>query len=265
MSEKAGVCYFCGEENPTALEEHHLVPRRYNGPDYPENLVTLCGSCHNKIERLYDDTFYERLGVVAQSDDDFAIGDVDSGFSLSASESLDREIPFNNPHIQVENWAHKVTVEQAKWAKRGEYKGKYREWLESHAESILTEYQDTVNETYELYEKYDDYDNENWVDKDKPPAIKFEFTHDSLETVPHVIVVNPLDNGMEDYETPSMMNIDRDRYKQFRHYRLHCSYCHTAYTENRHSDMVRHLQLRHGINREEIFNKGESEFEVYNA
>lgn len=57
------ICFVCGEDRPNSLEEHHIVPRRYGGSDRKENLVTLCASCHSAIEKLYDDSFYSRLGV----------------------------------------------------------------------------------------------------------------------------------------------------------------------------------------------------------
>jgi len=56
-------CIFCGEDNETVLQQHHQVPRRLNGSDAEYNLITLCANCHQIIENLYDDDFYERLGV----------------------------------------------------------------------------------------------------------------------------------------------------------------------------------------------------------
>lgn len=54
-------CYFCSSEGP--IETHHIVPRRYNGSDKDVNLVDLCPTCHERLEALYDDRFYEALGV----------------------------------------------------------------------------------------------------------------------------------------------------------------------------------------------------------
>lgn len=53
-------CYFCSETE--CLEEHHVVPRRYDGSDEDENLVKVCPTCHRKLESLYDKSFYERIG-----------------------------------------------------------------------------------------------------------------------------------------------------------------------------------------------------------
>ena len=58
-------CYFCNETR--CLERHHIVPRRFNGSDNDENLVKVCGSCHVKLESLYDNRFYKRLGVLEPS------------------------------------------------------------------------------------------------------------------------------------------------------------------------------------------------------
>jgi len=33
------------------IQCHHVVPRRLGGPDHPDNLITLCMSCHHRIER----------------------------------------------------------------------------------------------------------------------------------------------------------------------------------------------------------------------
>jgi len=56
-------CRICGHVNSNDLETHHVVPRRYGGSNSPSNLVTLCGSCHNALENIYDDRFYARLNI----------------------------------------------------------------------------------------------------------------------------------------------------------------------------------------------------------
>jgi hypothetical protein len=54
-------CLFCDSRD--GLEEHHIVPRRLGGTERDGNLITVCGSCHKKIERTWDQRFYDRLGV----------------------------------------------------------------------------------------------------------------------------------------------------------------------------------------------------------
>jgi|GEM_PF-2251550 len=71
------TCYFCGSEGP--IERHHIVPRRYDGPDEESNLVDLCPTCHERLERLYDD---ETWGLVeADASDDHSL-DRDVGTQL---------------------------------------------------------------------------------------------------------------------------------------------------------------------------------------
>lgn len=54
-------CVFCGmsreahyEQSPMGrdLEVHHIVPRRVNGPDIPQNLITVCAECHTVLGRI---------------------------------------------------------------------------------------------------------------------------------------------------------------------------------------------------------------------
>jgi hypothetical protein len=54
-------CYICGEDNPNVLQTHHIIPRRYGGEDRPQNLVRLCANCHQAIESIYDDLFFDRV------------------------------------------------------------------------------------------------------------------------------------------------------------------------------------------------------------
>jgi hypothetical protein len=62
---KRDNCYFCGAFGN--LEEHHVIPQRFDGPDAEENIVELCKSCHKKIERLYDSAFFEWFGIEDES------------------------------------------------------------------------------------------------------------------------------------------------------------------------------------------------------
>jgi len=54
-------CKFCNETDTDCLEQHHIVPRRHGGTNKEDNLVTLCASCHRKIESLYNKRFYEKI------------------------------------------------------------------------------------------------------------------------------------------------------------------------------------------------------------
>ena len=55
------TCYLCGNPHKELLETHHIVPSRFNGSDGPRNLVDVCPTCHRKLERLYNDRFYEQM------------------------------------------------------------------------------------------------------------------------------------------------------------------------------------------------------------
>lgn len=54
-------CFICGFEKEHALEEHHLIPRRYSGSDTEANMVTVCSNCHRALESLYNDQFFARI------------------------------------------------------------------------------------------------------------------------------------------------------------------------------------------------------------
>lgn len=90
-------CFICGDDHRNRLQTHHVVPRRHGGTDNPENLVTLCASCHQAIEQVYDDRFYKRLrsrSADAPADDLEA-----DGCEIDEEESPDRRLDPNNKHI----------------------------------------------------------------------------------------------------------------------------------------------------------------------
>jgi hypothetical protein len=43
--------YTCATCELPATDAHHLVPRSHGGRDIPENLISLCRSCHMMIHR----------------------------------------------------------------------------------------------------------------------------------------------------------------------------------------------------------------------
>lgn len=56
-------CMECGRAN-CRLEVHHIKPRRRNGSNTLDNLITLCESCHQKTEgqeELYMDRYFSLL------------------------------------------------------------------------------------------------------------------------------------------------------------------------------------------------------------
>jgi hypothetical protein len=55
-------CQFCGVSNEEynangdrSLDVHHIVPRMANGSNHTENLITVCRSCHKKLESIQGD------------------------------------------------------------------------------------------------------------------------------------------------------------------------------------------------------------------
>jgi len=63
-------CFICGENNENVLEDHHIIPRRYDGGDDDENLVTLCSNCHQAIEKIYSDKIWRRINLCCKWDPD---------------------------------------------------------------------------------------------------------------------------------------------------------------------------------------------------
>jgi len=59
-------CYFCGSEGP--IETHHIIPQRHNGNDDECNLVDLCPTCHERLERLYNDEFFRVVADAEEAD-----------------------------------------------------------------------------------------------------------------------------------------------------------------------------------------------------
>jgi len=63
-------CFICGEGNPNVFNRHHIIRRSQGGADSDENLVTLCASCHEAVEKIYDDEFWSRVEVVDSKTED---------------------------------------------------------------------------------------------------------------------------------------------------------------------------------------------------
>ena len=47
------TCYKC---NNVGLSVHHIIPFRFSKSDRVDNLITLCISCHTKIDHEYSRT-----------------------------------------------------------------------------------------------------------------------------------------------------------------------------------------------------------------
>lgn len=60
-------CMECGKSN-TALEVHHIKPRRLNGSTTLSNLITLCSKCHQKTEGKEEQYMQRYFNMLGSSD-----------------------------------------------------------------------------------------------------------------------------------------------------------------------------------------------------
>lgn len=60
-------CSVCGrgEDKAQQFDEHHLIPQRLQGPNTPDNLVTVCKRCHKSLERIYNQDFWKNVGLLS--------------------------------------------------------------------------------------------------------------------------------------------------------------------------------------------------------
>ena len=61
-------CRECGKSN-TKLEVHHIKPRRLNGSNTLDNLITLCSTCHQKTEGTEEQFMQHYFTMLGSSDD----------------------------------------------------------------------------------------------------------------------------------------------------------------------------------------------------
>lgn len=212
-------CFICGYDNPHGLEQHHLVPRRYGGSDQPENLVQLCASCHAAIEKLYDDEFYQRLGVSSHEPEGSPLEmDID-GTAVSPEESFDRELTDSpredglkpNSHIRIEGFT--ITIPLSEF------------------------WNSTVEDIVSKRPQYGDYLKERLKELEETIADSFKDGTDGYTVPPE-----------SKRETPTI-SIYPDKFSEPTHRmtRLHCGYCHTVFSEDEHSNLARHLRIIHGV------------------
>jgi len=94
---KADTCHFCSEDSSSALEQHHIVPKRHGGEDTEENLVTVCATCHSKLESLYNRRFYAEIGagkfqsVIEDHNSNYHKIEVDSPAEISCSDPVEKQ------------------------------------------------------------------------------------------------------------------------------------------------------------------------------
>lgn len=272
------VCFFCGEGHAEALEEHHIVPRRLNGSDEPENRVWLCGSCHNKIEQLYDDEFYRRLDVAVDELHREPQDRTTTGVEVDPRDSVGRSIPPHSPHTAYERWTRKLTVTEIE---ENTFSGEFAEFISNTKEDIQRQYKQERQSAESPQETANQWDQTlpEWVDSEGHIPVKFPYEHSEMARFPALVIHNPeMDcvNREMAYETARKdsedeleeftyvfpdnyfgelrdakinenMEVMDDEQSYPDYYRLHCGYCHTAFSMHEHADMARHLRMRHGI------------------
>lgn len=55
LARDKNTCQICYKQADSRLHIHHILKRIEGGGDYPDNLLTVCGSCHKKVDtKLYN-------------------------------------------------------------------------------------------------------------------------------------------------------------------------------------------------------------------
>jgi len=133
------LCYFCGSEGP--IQTHHIVPQRYDGGDHNENLVDLCPTCHERLERLYNKSFYQALGIEKgdyvderksqrRPEQDMILAIIDK-----YSSDYENACPLQIIHNAAKNellWEHEQTE---KWLAKARNKGEVYQPKKNHYRS----------------------------------------------------------------------------------------------------------------------------------
>lgn len=201
-------CQICGHTNPDVIETHHKLPQRLGGPDDAENLVSLCGSCHNAIERIYDDAFFSQLfEKVGYEVEETEAGEL--GREIDPELSPDREFPPEPVH---------VTVEDVDGERRNEYidRGVFS-WEELEERGVLKIYSDEGWEEYKEDVRQADIEEHGEVTE---------------ETEQRISEWEKWDPKLENYEGLEL---------------IHCGYCNRAFPEWEAADAARHLKIIHGV------------------
>lgn len=97
------TCYICGSEDD--IESHHRLPDRYGGSDAASNLVDLCHDCHWKLERIYNNEFFEDRLNLSRGGPDAIWGHEDARafevpFETMVCVLCERSGPFSDVTLQ---------------------------------------------------------------------------------------------------------------------------------------------------------------------
>lgn len=228
-------CFVCGDRRSNSLEDHHIVPRRYGGTDSPENIVTLCASCHSAIEKLYDERFYETLQQRFAKEGGISWQEHQSPATLDAEESLDREIPRSSLHVIFESQQDGV------------------EWYKAIRKKHLLGYEKEKGQGIGM----NTYISDEVVEDDGLTEERREELQESYEWVKETRTVTAPKGDSSSEDMPTVPQIERKEetvwHKNKRPApveklaRIHCGYCNAVFEKYEHAAAARHLRLSHGI------------------
>lgn len=224
-------CRICGQPNPKTLETHHIVPQRYGGSDHPENLVKLCGACHNAIEAIYDDEFYRRLSTTHPQLSETT--DEELGHSVPPKASPDRKFPGRPLHVK------KDEVWEATLANWGVID-------EEDVYEVIVSVDDEIERCKDEIEKLEDeLDSEGESDGEET-LMQLHRHRSEYEPEPEE-KIQQLRDEIERLEQVDSEKLDKTRSDGRRVEVIHCAYCDTVFPDWERADAAKHLQLAHHI------------------
>ena len=98
-------CRFCGVSNDThqnehgsGLHAHHIIPAADGGRDLPDNLITVCNSCHRTLEETHGRAVSEMQRQDDYTDDVAALATVFQEYRDRWREYDDKLIEFIKKH-----------------------------------------------------------------------------------------------------------------------------------------------------------------------
>lgn len=225
---KETECFICGTHRPNSIESHHVVPRRYGGSDAPENLVNLCSSCHSAIEKLYDDSFYDRLGVGEMEKDMGRNIDL-TGTTIPSRETKDRTYPESPVHVRREDFGLEISFTQ---------------FYLHPTEKLIPDY---FPESNLLIQKLEDTDVNTLIKRTKEWETLGKKAK-SIETVfPEDIRLTPPIRIVKSNPTLNTYRTDKNTITGSWFSRFHCGYCHTVYSQYEQADLAAHLRVQHRV------------------
>lgn len=111
-----GECLRCGDEQGASdgrrLHVHHIVPEgECEDPKDPTNLLSVCGSCHQKLEQMEPARQLEVCGIDSRSELELT-GDA-KRWLMNLQETTDKIANAPDPRLQVFAEADRLSGENA--------------------------------------------------------------------------------------------------------------------------------------------------------